>query len=191
MTVQARGLMTRPVAAVDLEGALVRCASGDRAALRMIYEAEAPIMLGVARRLLRRAALAEEAVQDAFVLIWRRADSFDPKLGSARAWIYAVLRNRALNMLRSERRLELSDEPVAEETADDAEDPEAAMLRLSDASALKACLEKLEPKRRSAVMLAFVQGLTHAELAGRLDLPLGTVKSWIRRSLILLRECLG
>lgn len=183
--------MTGPAAAVDLEGALARCAGGDRAALRIIYEAEAPAMLGVARRLLRRAALAEEAVQDAFVLIWRKADSFDPKLGSARGWIYAVLRNRALNMLRSERRLELSGEPVGEETADEAEDPEAAVLRLSDASALKGCLEQLEPRRRTAVMLAFVQGLSHAELAGRLDMPLGTVKSWIRRSLISLRECLG
>src|SRR5215204_6211289 len=95
---------------VDLDDALRRCASGDRAALRAIYDAEAPRMLGVALRLLRRPALAEEAVQDAFVQIWRRAASFDPARGGARTWLYAVLRHRALNILRGESRTDLVDD---------------------------------------------------------------------------------
>jgi RNA polymerase sigma-70 factor (ECF subfamily) len=179
-----------PDGALDIERALALCAAGDRAALRAIYQSEAPRMLGVARRLLRRPALAEEAVQDAFVLIWRNAATFDPARGAARSWIYAVLRHRALNVLRDERRLETSDEPVGEDEPDAAESPEDIVARLSDGARLKRCLETLEPKRRDAVVLAFTHGLTHAELAGRLALPLGTIKSWIRRSLISLRECL-
>ncbi len=173
------------------EAGLAACARGDLSALQALYQAEAGPMLGVARRILRRRTLAEEAVHDAFVLIWRNAQSFDPQRGSARAWMYAVLRHRALNMLRAEQRLELSESPEEAEQPDGQEDPEAVVARLSEEKALKACLDRLEPKRRAAIVMAYVHGLTHAELAGRLDLPLGTVKSWIRRGLSSLRECLG
>lgn len=148
-------------------------------------------MLGVAHRLLRRSSLAEEAVQDAFVLIWRRAATFDPNRGEARSWIYAVLRHRALNILRGEARLELVDdfEPMA--LTSEEENPEDAVARLSDDSALRRCLDQLDPVRRKAVVLAYIHGLTHGELAGRLGVPLGTLKSWIRRSLTTLKECLS
>lgn len=175
----------------EIEQALLACASGDKSALRRIYDAESPRMLGVAQRLLKRRALAEEAVQDAFVLIWRHAARFDPARGAGLTWIYAILRNRSLSILRDERRTETSDTPIAEEMASEEDDPETVMSKLSDASALRACLETLPPQRRSLVLLAFVQGLTHGEIAGRLKMPMGTVKSWIRRSLISLRECLG
>jgi RNA polymerase sigma-70 factor (ECF subfamily) len=175
----------------DLDDALRRCAAGDRAALRAIYDAEAPRMLGVAMRLLRRRSLAEEAVHDAFVQIWQRAASFDPARGGGRSWIYAVLRHRALNILRGETRTDLVEdfEPFALVSED--ESPEAIVSRLSDAGALRRCLERLEPLRRQAVLLAYVQGLSHGELAGRLGVPLGTMKSWIRRSLLALRECMA
>ena len=186
------GMTSAPaMAKPDIETALARCAKGEEAALRLLYETEAGRMLGVAMRLLRRRALAEEAVQDAFVLIWRKASTFDPAKGSGLTWIYTVLRNRALNILRDESRTELRDSPVGEEVEDERDSPETAMLKLSDADALRACLEKLEPKRRSAILLAYVQGLSHGELAGRLDQPLGTIKSWIRRSMMSLKECLG
>lgn len=175
----------------EIEQALLACAAGDKSALRRIYDAESPRMLGVAQRLLKRRALAEEAVQDAFVLIWRHAARFDPARGAGLTWIYAILRNRSLSILRDERRTETSDTPLAEETASEEDDPETVMSKLSDASALRACLELLPPQRRSLVLLAFVQGLTHGEIAGRLKMPMGTVKSWIRRSLISLKECLG
>ena len=93
--------------ASDLNRALSLCAGGDRSALRAIYDSEAPRMLGVAMRLLRRRALAEEAVHDPFLQIWRKADSFDPMKGDARSWLYAILRNRALNILRGENRTDL------------------------------------------------------------------------------------
>lgn len=181
----------QPGKAKDIEAALLACASGDKSALRRIYDAESPRMLGVAQRLLRRRAVAEEAVQDAFVLIWRHAARFDPERGSGLTWIYAILRNRSLSILRDEKRTETSDTPVAEETASEEDDPETVMSKLSDARALQACLEALPAQRRGIVLLAFVQGLTHGEIAGRLKMPIGTVKSWIRRSLMVLKECLG
>lgn len=175
----------------EIEAALLACAAGDKSALRRIYDAESPRMVGVAQRLLKRRALAEEAVQDAFVLIWRHAARFDPQRGAGLTWIYAILRNRALSILRDEKRTETSEAPLGEEMATEEDDPETVMSKLSDARALHACLETLPPQRRGLVLLAFVQGLTHGEIAGRLGLPIGSVKSWIRRSLIALKECLG
>jgi RNA polymerase sigma-70 factor (ECF subfamily) len=175
----------------DLADALRRCASGERTALRAIYDAEAPRMLGVAMRLLRRRALAEEAVHDAFMQVWQRAATFDPERGEARTWLYAILRHRALNILRTETRTDLVDDFEPMGLTSDDEDAESLVLRLSEAGALKRCLEGLEPVRREAILLAYVQGLTHGELAGRLNVPLGTMKSWIRRSLLQLRECMA
>ncbi|MCW1840673.1 sigma-70 family RNA polymerase sigma factor [Prosthecomicrobium hirschii] len=181
----------RDAEGVETEVLLAGCAAGDRSALARIYAAEAGRMLGVAERILKRRALAEEAVQDAFVQIWRRADSFDPRLGRGRSWIYAILRNRALNILRSEARTDLVEEPDDLERPSEGDDPETMVLKLSEASALRRCLERLDTRRRAALVLAYTEGLSHGELAGRLGMPLGTVKSWIRRSLSTLKECLG
>jgi RNA polymerase sigma-70 factor (ECF subfamily) len=171
----------------QVAAALARCASGDRAALRVIYDAEAPRMLGVARRMLRRQDLAEEAVQDAFMRVWRAANTFDPQKGAARSWLYAILRNCALSILRDEGRF-TSDEDAADLAAPMTE---SALARLPETSALRRCLERLEPTRRSVVVLSYVHGLSHGEVAGKLGVPLGTVKSWARRSLISLQECMG
>jgi RNA polymerase sigma-70 factor (ECF subfamily) len=170
----------------QLAAALARCASGDRAALRVIYELEASRMLGVARRILRRNELAEEAVQDAFMRAWRAARSFDPKRGAARSWLYAILRNCALSILRDEGRF-ASDQEEPEQAVPSSEH---AIAQLPESSALRRCLEKLDASRRAVVVLSYVHGLSHAELAGRLGVPLGTVKSWVRRSLLLLQECM-
>jgi RNA polymerase sigma-70 factor (ECF subfamily) len=171
----------------QVAAALVRCAAGDRSALRVIYEIEAARMVAVARRILHRVDLAEEAVHDAFLRVWRAANSFDPARGSARGWIYAIVRNRALTIRRDESRVE-SDGDAPDVPADDGHN---AVELLPDGNALRRCLEKLEPKRRSAVVLAYVHGLSHGELAGRLGVPLGTAKSWVKRSLASLQECMG
>jgi len=188
MNVSAQSLATP---SADLADALRLCALGDRAGLRTIYDAEGPRMVGVAVRIVRRQALAEEAVHDAFVQIWERAASFDPNRGHARSWLYAVVRHRALNILRGEARTELVDDFEPLDVPSEDEDAEHLVVRLSEAGALRRCLEGLEPSRRQAIVLAYVHGLSHGELAGRLGVPLGTVKSWIRRSLISLRECLA
>ena len=176
---------TDPIAAL-----LAACAAGDRAALKSIYDREGPTLLGVATRIVRRRELAEEVLQDAFVQVWRRAESFDPRLGSGRAWVYAVVRNRALNALRDDRHVPTEDH-VLESFAAREEDVDDAFERLAEADALKRCLANLDPPRRRAVLLAYVSGLTHGEIAGRLGAPLGTVKAWIRRSLLSLKACMS
>lgn len=172
----------------QVAAALARCASGDRSALRVIYDIEAARMVGVARRILRRQDLAEEAVQEAFLRIWRAARTFDPARGQARTWIYAVLRNGALTILRAEGRYDV-DRP--EELSAIENEPVHVIGSLAETSALRRCLEQLDPRRRTVIVLAYVHGLSHGELAGRLGLPLGTVKTWVRRGLLSLQECLG
>ena len=169
----------------QLAAALARCAAGDRAALQMIYAGEAPRMIGVARRILLRQDLAEEAVHDAFMRIWRSAAGFDPHRGSARGWLYAIVRNRALSIHRNEHRYDASVETALEI------DCEATMTRLPETSALRRCLERIDRPRRDVVVLAYAHGMSHGELAGRMKVPLGTVKSWVRRGLFSLQECMG
>ena len=169
----------------QLAAALARCATGERSALQVIYDLEAARMIGVARRILIRRDLAEDAVHDAFVRVWRHAGAFDPRRGTARNWLYAIVRNRALSIHRSEHRYDLSDDVDADiET-------EHAVTRLPEASALKRCLEAIERPRRDVVVLAYAHGMSHGEMAARMKLPLGTVKSWVRRSLLSLQECMG
>lgn len=173
-----------------LAQALRRCADGDHAGLRTLYDALAPQMLGVALRLLRRRELAEDVVHDVFVKIWDKAHGFDPQRGEARSWIFAILRHQAIDVLRSEGRSTLVDdfEPLA--IAGEEPSAESLVGRLSEMGALRRCLQRLDPVRRDAIVLAYARGLSHGELAGRLGVPLGTVKSWIRRSLRTLRECM-
>lgn len=173
-----------------LESLISACARGERAALRAIYDQEAGRMLAVARRLVKRPEIAEEAVHDTFLRIWSAAASFNGPAGSGRSWIYTILRNRALNILRGEARIDLVEdyEPLALATPEPS--PEDAMSALSEASALRRCLALLDESRRRIVLLAYVEGLSHGEIAARLQMPLGTIKSWIRRSLLSLKTCL-
>ncbi|WP_211241988.1 sigma-70 family RNA polymerase sigma factor [Roseivivax halodurans] len=152
--------------------------------------AEGGRMLGVARRILRRTDLAEEALQEALVLVWRKAHQFDESRGNARGWLYTILRNRCLTMLRNEDR----EVPVAPEDLDTPPDDvmlETAFDRLGHASDLRRCLERLDGESRRAILATYVLGYSHGEIAGRLDAPLGSVKSRVRRGLMKLRECLS
>jgi len=177
------------VAAVDLRDALMRCARGEKPALRLIYDAECPAMIGVAMRIVKRRELAEEVVQEAYVKIWRNAHRYNPELGPPKAWLYAIVRNQALNVLRDGRREDLVDE--VPEDSGSAVEAYSAAERLPDSNALRRCLEGLDPRRRTSVLMAYVDGFSHGEIAGRLSVPLGTVKAWIRRSLVSLKECMG
>ncbi|MEP7208319.1 MAG: sigma-70 family RNA polymerase sigma factor [Casimicrobiaceae bacterium] len=174
---------------LDVEAALRRCAAGDEFALRAIYQSERRRLMAVALRLVRRRELAEEILHDAFLQIWNKADTYDPRLGSARGWIYTVVRHRALNALRSMQsspEQEDPDYPALLETYTPPAGAEAA-----EEHAIARCLERLEEQRRQSVLLAFVDGYSHEQVAARLGAPLGTVKSWIRRGLMSLRECLS
>lgn len=169
---------------------LKSCAGGDRAALRALMDAEGGRMFGVARRMLRRVDLAEDAVQETLVLIWRRAHQFDPARGSAKGWVYTILRNRCLTLLRREDR-EVATEPEAFDRVVDGAVLDQAFSRLATTSDLRRCLEGLDEQTRRAILSSYVLGHSHGEIAGRMEAPLGSVKSWVRRGLGKLRECLS
>ncbi|WP_119945074.1 sigma-70 family RNA polymerase sigma factor [Neorhizobium sp. NCHU2750] len=176
----------------DFETALGACAKGERNGLHDIFDAEAGRLVAVAQRIVKRRELAEEVVQEAFIRIWTHAHQYRPERGSARGWIYAIVRNRALNMLRDTGRKDLITEDQMEslQDAEQLEQIMAAWHRLDHNSRLKECLGRLEETRRRGILMAYVGGYTHGEIAGRLRLPLGTVKSWIRRGLLTLRDCM-
>ena len=165
------------------------CARGHRRALQRLFESEAARMKGVALRILRRHDLAEEAVQECFVTVWQKAASYNPSLGSGRAWLYTILRHKALNILRDGQREQLTG--FIEERMDQPPVWEEAYRRLDGGSRLRQCLDVLDPAKRSAILMAHVVGYSHGEVAALLRVPLGTAKAWIRRGLIALRECLG
>lgn len=177
--------VTLPLSSFDHEAHLAACARGDRQALQRLYEEEGARLLGVARRLVKDTALAEDVVHDAFIRIWTRAATFDPARGSARGWMFSITRHLALDFLRRrERDVPLGDEPEPDDSAVEVDGP----LR---SGRMAACLEQLEPVRRACLVHAYVDGFSHAEIARTFGAPLGTVKAWVKRSLAALRECMG
>lgn len=175
---------------IDHARAIQDCADGDQAGLKALFDAEAPKLIGVAMRILGRRDLAEDAVQDAFVQVWIKAGQFDPTRGSGRGWVYTIVRHRALNMLRDGRR-EIASEPASVEERLEREATLTQSLdRLADSSTLNHCLGQLNELTQKCILMAYLFGYSHGEIAGRIDAPLGTTKSWITRGLHKLRECL-
>jgi len=175
----------------QLAAALVRVAGGDRAALRVVYQDTSAKLFGVCLRILKDRGEAEDVLQEVFVTVWRKAASFDPGRASPITWMVAIARNRAIDRLRASavsRRME----PI--ESADAVSDPApAAVERVELAQQhqrLSRCLEELEARHASAIREAFLDGTTYEELSARMSVPLGTMKSWIRRGLLKLRTCL-
>jgi RNA polymerase sigma-70 factor (ECF subfamily) len=170
----------------DYEEALLACARGERFALQSIYARDSRWLYAVAYRITRRRELAEEVLHDAMVKVWQGAKQYAPEFGSARGWVYTVVRNHALNLMRREFR------EVPSETLDLLEIGEDGKEELAqEASKMHVCLAHLDENKRNAIMLAFMEGYTHEQVSQRLNAPLGSVKSWIRRGLLKLRECLG
>lgn len=184
-----------PHDAFDHDAALLACARGDLDALRRIYEREARYLLGVALRIVRDRAAAEDVLHDAFVAIWQRAASFDAGRGAGRGWIYSVVRHAALNRVRDTARDTPLDEPAAAQHEAQAafaawQDQGDELAQQADLGRLGQCLEGLEPTRRACLLHAYVDGCSHSEIAARVQAPLGTVKAWIQRGLRALRECM-
>jgi len=176
----------------DLPALLGACARRDRDAFARLYRATSPKLFGVALRILKREDWAEEVLQDAYVSIWNHAGGYAAGLSAPMTWMTSIVRNRCLDQLRKPR-VEVSDADgeIAEATASDFEGPLALLERSAEARAIAACLKSLEPRQRQTIALAFFEGLSHSELAARMREPLGTVKTWVRRGLIRLKECLG
>ena len=170
---------------------MIRVAKGDREAFGEFFQTDAGRLLAIARRILGRHELAEEAVQDAFVSAWRNAATFDANRGSARAWMTTIVRNRALNLLRDSGRLRFLPFDEIAQFSESAEIAEQAYSSLAEHDVLKGCLDKLEPERRKSILLSYVVGYSHGEIAAELKVPLGTIKAWIRRSVVALQECLS
>jgi len=180
--------MDRSARQDDLATLIPRIAAGDRAAFRSVYDMQSAHLYAVALRITRQGPLAADAVHDAFLQLWRNADRFDLERGNPEAWLVSLVRYRALDIARRRTR-EVQDDDLPEPVDEDP-DPLQRLAASRDAAALHGCLGQLEAERRKLLALAFIDGLSHSEVAERLKLPLGTVKSWIRRSLQSLRLCL-
>ncbi len=169
------------------EALLSRVARADRQAFAQVFSAYAPKVKGYLIRLGASAAAAEDLMQDAMLSVWRRAASYDPAKAKASTWIFVIARNAWIDKLRREK-VELayrSALPVSEESADEA--PDDSVIRSQTDDRISAALETLSPEQRQAVQLAFFEDRPHSEVAERLSLPLGTVKSRLRLALIKLR----
>ena len=173
-------------------------ASGDRTAFRQLHEAAAPKLAGILARILRNPAELDDAVQDVFIRIWNRAAQFDAGRGNGLGWMVAIARNHALDRLRArpEARGRYKAEPEADGTdpldrlADPAPGAEARLVAQGELARMQDCFAELEPDRAQMVQGAYLQGLSYQELAERHAAPLNTIRTWLRRSLIRLRECL-
>jgi RNA polymerase sigma-70 factor (ECF subfamily) len=175
-----------------LEALLSQVALGNREAFEALYRGTSSQLFGICLRVLSERSDAEDALQDVFTTVWRKAAQFDITRASAIAWLAMIARNKAIDRLRSlPARQARTDIELARELEDPGASPPQQAQTASDRAQLERCLEQLEPRRRALIRAAFFEGCTYEELATRLESPLGSIKSWIRRSLLQLRECLG
>jgi len=182
--------MNRASSAVhELTPLLRAIASGDRPALAALYQRTSAKLYGIILRLLRNEADADEVLQEVFISVWRHAGRFDEGRASPITWLGILARNRAIDRLR---RARLDTAPI-EAAFDVALDEPSALDRLEatqEAGRLRSCLEELEGRPRAMIEAAFLDGATYSQLAERENVPLGTMKSWIRRGLQRLKGCL-
>jgi RNA polymerase sigma-70 factor (ECF subfamily) len=174
----------------DLATLLGRVAARDAAAFATLYRSTHAVLYGVVARILTRGDASGEALQEAYVRIWQKAGEFDPGKGSPLAWMATIARNRALDEVRRVRPVSLEEMPEGFEPAAETVDPLAARARSERLAALLACLGNLDADKREAVLLAYYRGFSRDALARRFGAPTATIKTWLRRSLLQLRDCL-
>ena len=185
----------------QLAGWIARAARQDERAFASLHRAVSRDVYRIALRLVSRHAVAEEVVGDCLWQVWNQADRYEPRRGAVMAWIASITRSRALDALRRRKAVTQHEEPVAdapsqEIASDDEADDSAGIQAMHDApradttdgDAVRRLLETLAPAQRQMLSLSFYAGLTHQEIAGHCHLPLGTVKSHLRRGLAALRE---
>jgi len=170
-------------------------ALGDQAAFRTLYDATSAKLFGFALRILRKDELAEDAVQDGFVSIWHAAAGYQPHLAAPMTWMTTIVRNKALDILRrQDDTIELDGDRFEADLlaamADPAPGPQASLEAGDAARTLAFCMDRLQGKHRQAIGMAYYHDLTYGEVAQRLELPLGTVKTWVRRGLEALKRCI-
>ena len=174
-----------------IAAALKRVPAGDRAALQTVYRLTSAKLFGVALRILGERGEAEDVLQEVYMTVWRRAADFDSDRASPMTWLIAIARNRALDRLRASK-VSRRMEPIenAAEVADPLPSADQTLAVAQDHVRLHGCLGELAGHERAALRGAFFDGNTYEELAARMNVPLGTMKSWIRRAMIKLKGCL-
>lgn len=178
-----------PVLRQDLVEALKRSAQGDKAAFEVVYKATSLKLYGIVVRILGRGDLAAEVLQEVYIRVWQRAGDYEPASGSPITWLAAIARNRALDEAKRKTMRSLDDCPELLELPGN-DDPSKDLERNEDLLRLHACLAGLEQEKRELVMLVYFHGMTREEIASRMDRPVATVKTWLRRSLAQLKTCL-
>ncbi len=173
----------------DISNLIGRAGLGDRAAFRALYAATSAKLFGVCLRVLKNRTDAEDVLQEVYIKIWHNAAKYQVSGYSPMSWLIAIARNQSIDRIRA-RRPEGSELSEADEVADHAATPEQAAVMSGEAGRLQVCLDKLSPGRAEAVKAAYMEGYSYQELADRLEQPLNTVRTWLRRSLMSLRECL-
>jgi len=186
------GSIDAPLQPEALSALLARSGGGDRRAFAELYRMTSAKLFGVALRILRRRDWAEEILQESYLNVWNHASDYAASRSAPMTWMTSIVRNRSLDWLRRARCEDAREdyELLAGNLRDEAPDPLERLAQSATASALVRCLERLDEHQRQCIVLAFVHGLSHPELAQQMNQPLGTVKTWIRRALARLRTCL-
>ena len=174
-----------------LEGLIGACAIGSENAFEQLYKLTSSQLFGALKRILKTDALAEEALQDTYVKIWNHADRYESEKSAPRTWLVSIARNHAIDLLRKRRSREDVELNLDSASMDALPDYEQPIDKQHESSQLlDLCLQQLSEPARECVVRAYCEGFSQEELSERLQRPIGTVKSWIRRSLISLKECL-
>jgi len=187
--------VTTPDRSARVAALLSRVAMGDQGAFADFYELTSSHLYGVAVRILKDAAAAEEILQEAYVNVWHHAGSYEVAKSQPMTWLTSIVRNRCLDQLRRREidtvTLTSDDDDAPEyDVSDDAMTPAEMLLAGAEARSVRECVDALDAGPKQAIALAFYHGLSHAELASHMRQPLGTVKSWVRRALERLKDCL-
>lgn len=175
----------------ELVWLIAAVAKRDEVAFERLYTATRAKLFGIVLRILKRQELAEEVLQEAYVKIWSSADTFDPAIASPITWMATIARNRAIDIVRKRGEASIEDEPAALEVAAETQDPLARRELSEELKSLLACVGQLEPDRQKLVLLAYYNGWSRDQLAAKFKTPVNTVKTWLRRSMLDIRECLG
>jgi RNA polymerase sigma-70 factor (ECF subfamily) len=175
----------------ELVWLLASVARRDEAAFERLYEATCAKLFGVVLRIVRRRELAEDVVRDVYVKIWQDAARFNPALSSPIIWMTSIARNQAIDIVRKRGEVSVEGEPAAAEIACDTPAPLARREMAEELKQLLECVGRLDDERQKLILLAYYNGWSREQLAEKFDLPLNTVKTWLRRGLIEIRGCLG
>lgn len=179
------------VTQAELVELLAAVAKRDEVAFERLYTATRAKLYGVLLRILGRSELADEVMQETYLKVWNMADKFNPAIASPITWMVALARNRAIDIVRKKGESSIEDEPQALEVAAETPTPLARREMSEELKRLLSCLGKLDPEKQRIVLLAYYSGWSRDQLAKKLDIPVNTIKTWLRRSLLEIRGCMG